>query len=342
MRLATSPFLLCSLAGLSLWACGGGGSVTPSVDAGLTPEAACGQSSTATCALLDRCLNDAGVSERYGDLAACQARLKANCQASLAAPGMLRTSSNVAACAAAVTTESCGDSFDNNPPVVCQAVPGQLAPGAPCGFSSQCASAFCAIPRNANCGTCATAPGSNADCTLTGACAPGQVCAALATGTTSQCVTPGAVGATCDKALPCQAGLGCVAPRVDGGVGTGTCAALGTSVGMPCDPLSRTEPACDLDRGLFCSSASRTCQTAAYVGPGAPCGSFDGGVGRAVCAQASTCENLSHNVGTCLARAAEGTSCDTAQGPICMAPARCLVADGGTRGTCGLPTATCP
>ena len=48
-------------------------------------------------------------------------------------------------------------------------------------------------------------------------------------------------------------------------------------------------------------------------------------------------------IGTCKASVVENApnpACDTTLGPGCLAPARCVVAAGGTAGTCIVPVAT--
>lgn len=336
--------LLPILLGWWLLACG----PTPSSgadagDAGRSFDEACAEDATSQCQKLDACLNDAGVSARYHDLFTCLSRQKSACLVTSTAPRTGRTPDSVLACASARTTEACTDFFDNDPPTACLPPAGTTPEGSACAFSAQCSTAFCSVLRGAACGVCATAPAMGADCTATGQCGVGQLCVSqndVAPGT-FRCVTPGRDGSGCGKDSPCATGYGCVAPRVDGGVRPGTCALLGSSVGAACDPLSRTLPACDLERGLFCDTASRTCTEASYAGPGSPCGTLDGGTERTICSQASTCEGVSHGVGTCMQRALDGTTCDTALGPSCLAPARCLSPDGGTRGLCQLPTANC-
>ena len=52
------------------------------------------------------------------------------------------------------------------------------------------------------------------------------------------------------------------------------------------------------------------------------------------CANGGNCYTVS---GTCKAAAADGAACDTAAGPPCMTPARC-VTSGSTAGTCTVPS----
>jgi hypothetical protein len=70
---------------------------------------------------------------------------------------------------------------------------------------------------------------------------------------------------------------------------------------------------------------------------GQPCGTLsDSGVATN-CGDRGFCQKPADSgVGTCLAAAANGEPCDTANGPDCQLPARCIITGGGTSGTCAL------
>jgi hypothetical protein len=131
---------------------------------------------------------------------------------------------------------------------------------------------------------------------------------------------------------------------------SGTCQAQGQKVGASCDPSHETAADCDSTLELYCDAVKanktfHTCLQAAKAGPGKPCGTVNGVYTQ--CTGASVCEKLAStgDAGTtsvCVARAADGASCDTVTGPACMAPARCIGTqlDGGTSGKCTLPDTT--
>src|SRR5205823_4071670 len=146
-----------------------------------------------------------------------------------------------------------------------------------------------------------------------------------------------------DDTHPCDRGLSCV---VTGNDATGICATAGTRVGLACGGKA---PGCDGTRGLSCvtMAGAGTCQpiglagtmpgpdggvTAARPdgGPGAaptaagtPCGQLADG-SRIACV-AGTCITLAGaDLGACVPFAADGYPCDTAAGPGCMPPARCV------------------
>lgn len=317
-----------------MFACG---PLTNSSDAGPSPDFACGAEATSVCQKYDACGNDAGASTRYGSFETCVARTKANCLLTLTVAGTGRTADQVLACAPARSAESCADFLDNNPPAPCRAAAGAFALGAPCGTSSQCQSAFCAIARDAGCGTCAAAPSAGADCTVTASCPPGQVCANQVDSGVYLCKTPGVLASGCDKNTPCATGFGCVSAKVDGGV-EGVCQPLGESLGASCDATSRTAPGCDATVGLFCDSVSKVCEAVTTTSAGGDCGTLDAGTRRVVCGNASVCENTVRGAGTCVARAADDSACDTELGPSCTPPARCVTAAGSSAGTCRLPS----
>ena len=84
-----------------------------------------------------------------------------------------------------------------------------------------------------------------------------------------------------------------------------------------------------------------------YVGANMPCGTLADGSYQG-CSGAGTCYTstgvaLSSEMGTCKVPATDDGACDTAVGPGCLSPARCIPSGAtGTAGKCTVPSgATC-
>jgi hypothetical protein len=124
---------------------------------------------------------------------------------------------------------------------------------------------------------------------------------------------------------------------------SGTCQAEATMVGQACDPTFETGASCDANLGLYCVGATKKCATVAYAETGKPCGEV-GGV-RTYCIDGN-CIKAAGDAGarTCVEHAADHAACNTASGPTCLEPSRCVgtVFDGGVSGTCELPAQACP
>lgn len=319
--------LLCVAPLLAFAACGGTSVATACADAA---AARCNQRST--------CSNGTGIARVFGDMTTCLARETLNCQSGLAAKGTGNTPDHVEQCVAALKTESCADYFAGNVPAAC-INGGSLADGSACAFPGQCSSTYCTGTADAACGACGPPLASGADCSNGGTCARGQTCftAPGAMGTTT-CVTEAAAGASCTRAAPCAAGLSCVGMLAMGG--TGTCMAAANSAGASCDPTSRTAPGCDRTIGLFCNATSKSCTAVTFAPNGAACGvGSDGNLvdcAGGVC-YGSVIGGPNPTMGSCKADAPDGAACDTANGPGCVNPARCVTASGVTAGVCTLP-----
>lgn len=167
--------------------------------------------------------------------------------------------------------------------------------------------AACAFSGQCESAFCAVGAAS-----VCGVCAPrpqpGDVCASNATACgailvclQSVCTAPATQGQPCDAATPCVGGESCVGAM---GAMPGFCEASGSTAGAACDATLATGPDCAASVGL-------TCVAGQCAASGAAAAAF----------------------------AADGASCDAVAGPPCAAPARCVVADGGTAGTCQLPNA---
>lgn len=349
--------LLLAFATICVGACS---SIT--VTSTITVEQACSELATARCALRSNCsLPDgahgvgASVLELYGDMTTCLARETLACTNGLSAPQTGNSPGAVQTCVKAFMTYSCTDFFDNVPPAACAPV-GPRASGAPCTFNSQCQTGVCNGTRADVCGTCGDPPGLGEDCSAS-TCARGARCLTAS----NTCAALGSSNDPCDDTHPCDRGLSCVVADKDT---AGVCETAGTRVGVACGGKT---PGCDGTRGLFCAgdTGAKTCQAVGFAGtmPGAdggvtaarpdggpaaptpagtPCGDLPDG-SRIACVAGSCVTPAGADLGACVPFAADGEPCDTAAGPGCMLPARCVTAADSTAGTCVVPTATaCP
>ncbi len=301
----------------------------PAACSSTSPTQACTDISNAVCNKIEQCAASA-ISSVYGDVATCASRTEGSCNKALAITNTGDSPGNVEDCSKAYATLSCTDALGNNLPKQCAHNPGPLADGAVCGTAGQCKSGVCQFDGS-GCGKCIEAVASGGTCNETSDCQSGLVCALTSTANntvTSTCVTPAASGGTCSTQvpiIPCQAGLLCNA---------GKCQAPLTA-GSACDPKASL---CDQANGYFCTPIGTRCQLATPAGTGQPCG-FDIKTGNySYCSGSGFCGSVSQTtgLGTCVAPASDGASCDLAKGPLCMPPAFCKLGntDGGTTGTC--------
>jgi hypothetical protein len=268
----------------------------------------------------------------YGDTQTCVSRETLSCTNALAAPHTGQSPAKIESCTADFPTFTCQDFFDNNPPGDCVAA-GTLANGAACAFNGQCQTAYCQGTKNSACGTCAAPPQPGADCTGS-TCWHNQRCVA----STMTCASVVSQNGACDATHPCDNGLACVG---DTATTMGTCQTAGTTVGAPC---GGSMAGCDGTLGLYCAGAagSKACAAMMLVGDGQPCGVLADG--SHVGCQAGDCFTATGPAGTgemggCKAAVDAPAACDTMLGPNCLAPARCVIAAGGTAGTCVVPAA---
>ena len=309
----------------------GCGSSDPTPDAGLTADQACAAVSTARCSKLMAC-SAADLVVRWGDVATCEAREALACHAGLAAPATAAAPATTQGCADAISAQACGDFLGKDPPAACLPLAGPAAAGAACSFSSQCATQFCAVASTALCGTCQAVPQVGASCATIG-CGPTLTCVA----STMTCQQPVAASGACSRSLPCGSGLNCVGATM---TASGTCQASVTTAGTTCDPQRKTGPDCSAAAGLTCDRTTKQCVTQPIV-PSGMCGLVNNVEVR--CAAGATCNTPAlGTTGTCVAPAADGAACDSASGPDCEFPSRCVPTGGGTAGTCALVgSATC-
>lgn len=293
---------------------------------GVSADLACSDYAKAACAKLDQCHKN-GTQLSYGNLGTCIDRQKVSCMNSLAAPSTGSNPGDMEACAMALPGESCQDYLRSNPVDACVPKNGSLQIGAACAFSPQCDSGFCAISRSGNCGTCQNKPAVGDPCTDNG-CGRNLVCTANLV-----CAAWGEVGAACDaKNNVCAPGTACV---IASGMTTGTCQQRGTDVGTTCDLKRQTGPDCDPNSALFCNSVTLKCAALSYGTANQACGLSVSKTTDTVCSGGGAC--ISPGAGStpaCVAAVPEGNSCDTAAGPPCLSPSRCVTDGTSTSGTC--------
>lgn len=299
------------------------GSSAPS---GPTAAQACGSSATTQCQKLMTC-SATLFAERYPDMPTCVSRLTANCTTSLAAASTGNNASYVEACVAAYPAWACSDYLLGiNTPAACVPHQGMLANGAACAFSAQCQSTYCSVGTTSVCGTCTQEPRPGDSCATT-SCGPNLNCTKAMT-----CAAPAGSGAPCNTTdTPCQDGLVCVGSTASA---MGTCQTAVATAGAACNPANKTGPSCDSRQGLSCNSMTKVCDPVTPAAPSAPCGTMNDDY--IPCAAEAFCNNAAGMAGTCVPAAADGAACDTAAGPNCQLPAKCVTSS-GTSGTCQLP-----
>lgn len=253
----------------------------------------------------------------YGDQATCASRMKTQFLGALSATGTGVTPALFEGCAGAIPGVSCADLFAANLPSACQPVAGTGAKGSVCADHSQCATKFCGVDASKGlCGVCADAPAADGAC-VTGDCPDGYAC-----GADTKCHKYAALNETCDASHSCNSTLTCFG---------GKCVTPGAA-GAACDPVGTAKPtlvACDFPAGLWCNLKSKKCEkTIENAAVGAKCG-LDATTGTlTVCDAKNYCAITSTTtyVGTCVARVADGGTCDaakTAIGGPCITPATC-------------------
>jgi hypothetical protein len=274
-----------------------------------------------------------GIIRMFGTMTECLARQQLQCSNAFHAMGSGQSLATAQQCAEAFAGYSCADFFANNAPAACQP-PGAHLNGAACAFNTQCKSGFCTGEKKAACGTCAPEPDVNASCAASD-CGRGQSCDA----TSMTCKVPGASGDACDTNDDCGYGLVCLSVAAAGGAGN--CKPAASDVGAACGGMM---PVCDGAQGLACAGAAgaKKCVATTFVGDGAPCGPTADGFAGCTAGACYTAKALAGagEVGTCKADAADGAPCDTATGPGCEFPARCVLGN-GTAGVCKVPSGGC-
>lgn len=326
-RFLASGFVALALA---LSGCGSSSS------SGLSADAACSKLADARCERVGTCNVD-GIQVRYGDLASCQGAQKAACMNSLAASSTGATPTTASACADALPAVDCSDYNNNLLPAACQPAVGKLPAGAACAFSAQCGTQFCGIDKTASCGVCQPQPQVNDSCEHLTSCGAGLTC--VAKGTLCVREDPKA-GDACDADTPCGSGFSCVrskAMTTTAAAVQGVCQPAMETAGATCDAKKKTSAGCDPAKGLTCDPTSMLCVAAVVASAGQACDDD-----LTFCSSAATCViPTGATMGTCVAAAADGAACDTANGPSCLTLSRCIVTGAGTSGTCQLASDQC-
>ena len=282
-----------------------------------TPTDSCSRYAEATCGRVAAC-SPFFLRVGYGDIAACVARTASACKGVLGLDGTRVTADGLTACASAYAGLSCDAIYDAALPAACDGLAGSRAVGQPCATALQCASGACSDSSDEPCGVCLEVVGSGAACDDARRCGPGLYCSA---GACADLVGRGGAcgpGARCNPALACIGGV-CASP-------------LGES--DACDP---DEVGCDLNQGLFCSSADRRCVRATIAGPSEACGDLPGSASFVYCAVGTYCHVTQGARGTCEPRVPDGAACATGPSAAeCALPARCV------DGVCTASPASCP
>jgi hypothetical protein len=290
-----------------------------------TADQACTTLAQDTCNELMTC-SAADMQRRWPDVATCEAREKLACTQALAAPKNANNPSHEEACASALAKDTCDAYLSGvEPPMACLPPKGTLANGAACSFAGQCMSSFCAVAPGSLCGTCANEPAVGDSCAMQG-CGPTMNCVGNMT-----CQIPVASGGQCGRDLPCIEGQSCVGATM---TAMGTCMAQGTTAGATCDARQMTGPNCSAAAGLTCDTTNNQCAMQPLVPAGQTCGVINGLL--VGCLAGASCNRATGSAtGTCVAPAADGAACDSANGPFCTTPAKCVTTT-GTAGTCEL------
>jgi hypothetical protein len=262
-------------------------------------EQACTDWATRYCKRLALCA-PLSVEIAYGEVAHCVERNRPVCVSALGASGTGQTPSRLESCAQAYDSAPCEDVVVGKPPLSCN-VPGSLAAGEACGDNAQCSGAngYCRMANDETCGRCSVLGAAGAGCFSDRDCEYGLVCYFT-------CMPPVAPGAACDgMTRQCPATLVCF----------NYMCSTPAPADAPCDPRADN---CDRDHGLFCDPQTKSCLHYTVADAGAACGT------GTACGAGSCTTDPETQKATCVANAADGTSCDAASGPFCSAPARCV------------------
>ncbi|HVH46671.1 MAG TPA: hypothetical protein VM925_30225 [Labilithrix sp.] len=275
-----------------------------------TVETACADVAAAYCAQIERCYAFYGEFDRPEE--ECIARRKLSCELMLTAPGTNETPERVALCARDRRAFACDDAFAGKAPESCAPLSGALDDGKACVTSAQCKNKLCHYAASDSaCGVCTKLPELGEDCRDVGTCAVPSWCIA------GTCTALTTAGGACTSGDVCPANLTCI---------DGQCAPP-LAAGATC---SVTSDLCDYP-ALRCNTKSKVCTETIPAPAGGQCGTNASG-DYSVCTGGSSClSGPDGGVPKCVPPAADGTSCNTTNGPLCSLPARCV------SGFCALP-----
>jgi hypothetical protein len=320
-------------------------------------EMVCTSTAKIRCAKLKTCwetmgLGDYRIQRDYGDLAGCEAAMKATCLDTLLRRNAPATPEHEDECVQALDKQSCTDYLAGRalPPGECPGLVGTIRNGQPCVVNNQCRSNYCGLLPEKTCGTCADKADEGMPCEQNSDCRGGLTCpAAMRVCTTPPPAVPtpprAPADAPCMAAGDCEAGLTCVGFMMNMGTVTmmGACKPINRMEGAPCDPRRLTAADCDTNYNLYCRATSMKCEKRILARPGEPCNSLMDGT-SAVCAAGANCvrpldpaTNRRPAIGTCTADVGDGIPCytDGNDGPGCQAPLRCVLdAPAATTGKC--------
>lgn len=273
--------------------------------AGVSAEQACAAFAAAYCGKLQTC-DPNQLTLIYGDMATCATRQQINCPLRFQVAG---TPKGLKDCADAYAGASCGDIFQNNPPMACRPATGALAGNAVCGLSDQCSTSYCPIDPTTGCGKCITRQSMGGPCSRNEDCAYGLVCPIPAGATAGKCAATLGMGAACSVDIRCKWGLYCVA---------GKCA-MPLVLDQACSGAG-----CDTRQGQFCNPGQK-CAAHTYAAAGEMCGALV--AGDTPCKAGALCKLAGGGkTGTCMAPVADGGACstDVTMFKQCMQPAGCV------------------
>ena len=209
-------------------ATGGNGGGTGGGDAGSMADEVCERVARASCQKYSECL-PAYVPLNFGDTETCVAQYKKIlCLNRLGLEDSSVTLEAQEACAAATTTATCAQWFNNDVAVSACFFdkPGKRPRYAVCGTSQQCETNNCETSPESDCGTCGPPlKGPGAVCTV-GTCAGNLQCLS------GHCGLLRGQGEPCSTHLECQYEFQCVNFRC----------AVAPKAGEPCSTTSTTKP----------------------------------------------------------------------------------------------------
>ena len=232
-----------------------------------------------------------------GTLEACIAREAPSLAPIADLPGVTVTPEQLRACGDSLGAASCSvfrrSVFGNAPTPECD-LRGTQPAGAPCAHYAQCQSGICLKAAGETCGECRDPVPAGGACQEWLVCGPGSGCAG------GVCAPLVEAGGACGDKLPCHDDLACL---------NDVCSAALTA-GSPCTSVLGQ---CDKYGGVACDPTTSLCVQAGIAQVGEACGVTDHGL--FLCHDADCLPSLLF--GTCTAKAADGASCDMAQGPTC-------------------------